>query len=328
MPWEHIGNCGTGQIPEDTEWIDFCYETAIAYIKLALGDPPAGCELDVMWSDHELGSYPSVGLYWDFPADDAPWNYLNRAEELLERLNAAVDWSQLHPFPLNEEEGGSEEEEDNADEALPDNPSPLSLNYYTYKEVPFSCEHCGWTGNGGDLEHGDMFGTLFELDCPACHEMLTFISYPTTTEARANWDKLSEVDQMQVEIIERRLDLFEQVSLKSPEQLPNIDEPEFLLLWDYVEIPKVGGTTIIRLGERQIFAEPAFYEGYERFMNVAEILKTKYGNALMDLVPTNASELYLYGDSISSPRKIENCRMRLFGLISESPPVQRPASAP
>jgi hypothetical protein len=316
MPWEHVGNCGTGQIPEDSEWIDFCYETAVAYLKLALGDPPPGCELDVMWSDHELGSYPSVGLYWDFPADDAPSDYLHRAEELLERFNAAVDWSQLHPFPENEAEDDEDEApDDDAGTTTSDNPSPLSLNYYTYKEESFSCNHCGWNGKGADLEQGEMFDALFELDCPACHEKLTFISYPTTTDARANWDRLPEVDRMQVEIIERRLDLFDRVSLKSPDQLPDIGESEFVLLWDFADIPQVGGTTLIRLGDRQIFAEPAFYEGYKRFMEVAEVLKAKYGNALQDLVPTDKSRMFLYGDKLSAVDQIEKFRERLFGLL-------------
>lgn len=195
----------------------------------------------------------------------------------------------------------------------PGNPSPMSLNYYTYKDVPYACGHCGWRGKGSELEQGEMFDALFELNCPACHEKVTFVSYPTLAESRANWDKLPEVDRMQVEIIERRLDLFERVSLKSPEQLPEIDHGEFVLLWDFAEIPQAGATTLIRLGDRRIFAEPAFYEGYDRFMAVAEILKAKYGNALKDLVPTDESRMYLYGDRLSSPGQIERFRHKLFG---------------
>lgn len=186
------------------------------------------------------------------------------------------------------------------------------MSYYTYKEELFSCNHCDWRGTGADLEQGEMFDALFELNCPACHEKITFVSHPTLAESRANWDKLSEVDRLQVEIIERRLDLFERVSLKSPEQLPEIDDAEFVLLWDYAEIPQAGATTLIRLGERRIFAEPAFYEGYDRFMAVAEILKAKYGDALKDLVPTDESRMYLYGDRLSSPGQIEKFRHKLF----------------
>lgn len=210
---------------------------------------------------------------------------------------------------------GVDRTDDDAGTTTSDNPSPISLNYYTYKEESFSCNRCGWNGKGANLEQGEMFDALFELDCPACHEKLTFISYPTTTEARANWDRLPEVDRMQVEIIERRLDLFDRVSLKSPDQLPDIGESEFVLLWDFADIPQVGGTTLIRLGDRQIFAEPAFYEGYKRFMEVAGILKAKYGNALQDLVPTDKSRMFLYGDKLSAVDQIEKFRERLFGLL-------------
>ena len=45
-------------------------------------------------------------------------------------------------------------------------PSPMSLNYYTYKDVPYACDHCGWRGKGSELEQGEMFEALFELNCP------------------------------------------------------------------------------------------------------------------------------------------------------------------
>jgi hypothetical protein len=54
------------------------------------------------------------------------------------------------------------------------------------------------------------------------------------------------------------------------------------------------------------------WEGYERFIEVAEILRKRYGTALRDLIPTPASELYLYGDELSSPRLIAQTRKRIF----------------
>ncbi len=60
MPWEDVGSCGSGQLPNDRDWIVHCYEMAISYLKFILGDSPEGCELGVMWHEHELGDYPSV----------------------------------------------------------------------------------------------------------------------------------------------------------------------------------------------------------------------------------------------------------------------------
>ncbi len=118
MPWETVGNCGSGDLPNDSLWIDYCYHIALRYLKLALGDPPEGCELDIEWHDYELGSYPTISVHWDFPAGDAPWKYINRAETLLEKFNDAVKWYELKELLFQEEdddEADADQEED-ADE--------------------------------------------------------------------------------------------------------------------------------------------------------------------------------------------------------------------
>lgn len=308
MPWEHVGECGSGTLPGDAEWIDFGHDMAVRYLTMALGDPPAGCELGVMWHDHDLGSYPSVGVFWDCPADDAPWEYVNRAEELLDRFNDAVDWGSLYPLPSYEDES-EEEDPPSSDEAEADfeNPSPLRLTYYTYKGERFRCKHCAWQGLGSDLVQGEMFDELFELDCPSCHEKVTFVMYPTLADARANWDRLTDDERGEIELLERERARFDELCLKTPDQLPDISEHEFSLTWDFAD-----GMTLLRQGNHVIFSEPAVYEGYARFEEVAQILKQRYGAALRDLVPSPSSELYLYGDSLSSSGRIEKCRQTIF----------------
>ena len=61
-----------------------------------------------------------------------------------------------------------------------------------------------------------------------------------------------------------------------------------------------------------IFVELAFYEGYERFIEIPEILYTRYGTALRALVRTKISELYLYGDESGSRGIIASARKRIF----------------
>lgn len=57
----------------------------------------------------------------------------------------------------------------------------------------------------------------------------------------------------------------------------------------------------------------AVYEGYERFEEVAHILKERYGAALRDLMPTATSASYLYGDSLTASDRIARFRRALFG---------------
>lgn len=112
----------------------------------------------------------------------------------------------------------------------------------------------------------------------------------------------------------RRWAEYERRKLREPSQLPPIDSPSFTLEWDWGDCPGAEwrGETHIKHGGAVIFAEPAVYEGYERFIEVAEILRARYGTALRDLVPTARSELYLYGDRMSSPGKVADARRRVF----------------
>ena len=188
-------------------------------------------------------------------------------------------------------------------------PAPDAPNYYTYKNHHYQCKKCTWQGLGSELRQGETFSELFELDCPFCCETVTFVPYPTTAQSRANWDNLSQRERELVERVEEHHTQFEAMSLKSPEQLPDITGPKFSLTWDYAD-----KMTVLRHGDAVIFCEPALYEGYERFEEVALILKERYGNALIDLVPSRASWFYLYGDAISSSSRLQKFRKVTFKL--------------
>ena len=97
MPWENIGDCGSGEIPDEREWVVQCLGMGLSYLTFILEDPPEGCELGIMWHEHELGDYPSIGIFWDFPQPDAPWDYIRECEILLEKFDDAVAWSQIEP---------------------------------------------------------------------------------------------------------------------------------------------------------------------------------------------------------------------------------------
>ena len=102
MPWEYIGNCGSGNLPKDKGWIVHCNSLAISYLNFAIGSLPVGCKLGIIWQEHELDNYPSIGLHWDYPQMDPPWNIINRCETLVERFDEAVSWSEIKPSSESE----------------------------------------------------------------------------------------------------------------------------------------------------------------------------------------------------------------------------------
>jgi hypothetical protein len=163
---------------------------------------------------------------------------------------------------------------------------------------------------------GDYNYECAERLCPVCEECITVVLHPTFEEARANWDKVSEWDRKNIKAAEAFQAEFKRRKLREPAQLPDIAEPSFTLSWDFVDEGS-HRETLIKCGEKIIFAEPALWEGYERFVEVAEILRARYGAALCDLMPTAVSELYLYGDYSGSSRVVAAARKRIFDISSK-----------
>lgn len=185
-------------------------------------------------------------------------------------------------------------------------------NYYEdWRTDEFDCPACKWRGPGSALSQGALTLEYFELRCPGCDQYITLVMNPTVEESRANWNKLSDLDRQLVEVVEHRRADFEHRKLREPSQLPDIDSPSFTLDWDFSD----DGTrreTLIKHGETTMFTEPAVYEGYERYIEVAEILRARYGRAIRDLVPTDRSGLYLYGDRLASLSIVAAARKRIF----------------
>lgn len=114
MSWESIGSTNTGQMPDDEAWILFSIGLAKQYVLFVCGDPPEGSKLGVMWHDHELGSYPSLGVWTEY---DPPWDYINACERALEIFDESTEWYQLkqhweNSFPDMEDD---EAEDDDGD---------------------------------------------------------------------------------------------------------------------------------------------------------------------------------------------------------------------
>jgi hypothetical protein len=186
----------------------------------------------------------------------------------------------------------------------------MSRSYYSdWKSEQCKCFNCKWTGFGSELEQGDVFEQLFEMCCPSCGEHVMVISHPTNEESRANWDKESPADKKLVEVNERHHADFAKRKLSSPDELPDLAGDNLVFAWDMSsgDMPD----TIIRQGDTIIWQEPAFFDGFGRFIEVAGILSQKYGSRFQDLIQTQDSEMYLYGDNSGAPYAIDKCRQQI-----------------
>ncbi len=186
--------------------------------------------------------------------------------------------------------------------------------YDDWKSAVLECPRCGWKGTF-DQGSVDYYDERMDSSCPRCDgldaPMLAIVSYPTAEESRANWGKLSDEERRHVAKIERFQADFAARKLRDPSQLPTIASPSFILHWDFAGAEPYC-ETLIKHGETIIFREPAVYQGYERFIEVAKILRDRYGSALCDLIPTDRSATYLYGDRLPSPQIVAEARRKIF----------------
>lgn len=104
---------------------------------------------------------------------------------------------------------------------------------------------------------------------------------------------------------------FAALKRKNPYLLPAIEDASFMLHWDVIG-QEPDCETVIRHGDRIIAREPAVFEGVHRYRRVVELLRRWYGKALLDLIPTEASQLYLWGDDLRAPEKVKATRRELF----------------
>lgn len=186
-----------------------------------------------------------------------------------------------------------------------------STRYYDgWEGHVHDCAKCSWSGPGAALEMGDIFDGVTEMVCPRCNEKVLNLAQPTVEEVRANWGKASEFEKVQVELGDLRGREFERRKLSSASQLPDIDAPAFVLIVDDLDGSM---ERVIKHGDRVIHAEPRYWEDWRRYIELATIVREKYGDQVLDLVPTRDCYANLWGDSLGSPHAMNEARERLFG---------------
>jgi hypothetical protein len=183
------------------------------------------------------------------------------------------------------------------------------MNYYDWMESTITCRACGWFGVGRSAILKEAFNECAEYECPICRERVGVVAYPTNEENLAN-PLAAPIDRAASIWISNRLEQFKRNRLVAITQLPDLDPPPEILIWD-VTGPASTGDVVIFSGEREIWREASWYENHQRFAEVALILQQKYGPALKDLIPTENSWLDLYGDSWGSVNVVESARSAL-----------------
>lgn len=98
----------------------------------------------------------------------------------------------------------------------------------------------------------------------------------------------------------------EALPLYFPRQLPELEGETLILTWDQIE-----ADSIILQGDSIIWREKTGWEVYDRFEEIAIILKHKYGKRLVDIVPTPRSFYALYGDSTAASFHVTHVRESL-----------------
>jgi hypothetical protein len=205
--------------------------------------------------------------------------------------------------------------------------STKHFNYFDdYKSLILECSRCHWKGT---FEQGSVecYADLMDCTCPECHvfvsPMLAIVLFPTLEELRANADRPGVREWVQG--IDGFFDRFESQKLRGPEQLPEINDDSFSLIWDHEPSQgKDDARTLIKHKDVLIFSEPAcFHCG--RFGEIAELLKAKYGDRVKDLVPTKKSESALYGEAGEGEAQVDWFRVQVLGA-NVSKPIREPQS--
>jgi len=183
----------------------------------------------------------------------------------------------------------------------------MNYKYYEFASEKFKCPNCNWTGSGAEAKTGEVFGALFEIDCPNCGETLGSVSFPTDQET------LEHGSEKEKESVLKRNAFLEKVEasqLTSTDQLPEIEEEELIFVTT-TERREDDLYLQILFGDKLIWEELVGYEYFERFLELGEIFKEKYGESMVDFIQQDSA--YLYGDDIRAYQKVEEFRKKLKG---------------
>ena len=176
------------------------------------------------------------------------------------------------------------------------------IPYYEYDSGSgVTCPRCSWTGRAD--QHENVVGfELIEVSCAECKAIILIVPFPTmaeTKQAAAAGNEAATSDLVVFQKAQAKEDWRKvHPHLTSTTQLPDIDQDRVVIEWDLITLDE-HPWQLLRHGDTIIWKEPGYYESLDRFEQIFEILRSRYGPRLAAVNPTPDSELWLFGDRLS-----------------------------
>jgi hypothetical protein len=183
---------------------------------------------------------------------------------------------------------------------------PRHLAYWDYDpDSRVECPVCHWSGEASSNQ--EIFEDVLDVRCGSCDSMLLVVAFPTlaeTREAATAGNPRAQADLPDIEAQAAWRTHAASLLLTDPVQLPDLPGDAITIDRD-LEGDGRESWQVLRHNGVEIWRETAFYESYDRFRSIFEILRRRYGDRLQELRPSPGSEPWLYGDRLGAPGVVD-----------------------
>lgn len=173
----------------------------------------------------------------------------------------------------------------------------------SWRTATFECPRCDFSGRIDEL-NSELRREAKDHSCPNCDSLIVVVWFPTPDDIRAA-AREGDPEGLQMlanlEARESRNERWEQGALRSPDELPELEGDHLKFEWDD-GVRDNERFVLIKQGDRLVWTELAWYEGFRRFETIREMLKIRYGARFEGLYPTDPAKYWLWGDDLSAPQ--------------------------
>ena len=168
------------------------------------------------------------------------------------------------------------------------------------------CSECDWEGVGSDLDL-QFQGRRTWASCPHCFTDLAMITAFSEEEYENSY--IGERYREFVALCKR-----EQIS--NSKALPSVKGLRLEFTWD-IEEPDDGSCDylVVTCNDQEVLREIAYWNNKDRFDQVNDMLKERYGIRFRGLNPTFRSSTYIYGGE--RPPEIDEILSKMSGELED-----------